>query len=204
MYIKYDIDNRIKSKKLDDFLSLPVVVTVNKFDETSAKEFVSNMIRAHNTGQEVIPVFIDSYGGQVYSLMNMIDMIKKSELPVATIVEGKAMSCGAVLASCGTKGYRYVAPHATVMIHDVSTKSLGKAEEIKSSAKEVERLNKLIYKKMAAAAGKDDDYFWDIVHKKGRADWYLTPKEMVKYKLADKVGVPSLKVKVGVDYTFGL
>lgn len=204
MYIKYDVDKRIKAKKLDDFLTLPVVVTVNKFDETSAKEFVSQMISAHNTGQEVIPVFIDSYGGQVYALMSMIDMIKKSELPVATIVEGKAMSCGAVLASSGTKGYRFVAPHATVMIHDVSSKSLGKAEEIKSSAHEVERLNKLIYKKMADSAGKDADYFWDLVHKKGRADWYLTPKEMIKYKLADKIGLPTLNVDVSVKYKFGL
>ena len=204
MYIKYDVDKRIKSKKLDDFLSLPVVITVNKFDETSAKEFVSHMISAHNSGQDVIPVFIDSYGGQVYSLMSMIDMIEKAKIPVATIVEGKAMSCGAVLASCGTKGYRYVAQHATVMIHDVSSRSLGKAEEIKSSAKEVERLNKLIYKKMANNAGKDDDYFWGIVQKKGRADWYLTPKEMVKYKLADKVGLPTLGVDVSVKYSFGL
>tara|TARA_Y100000310_G_scaffold344725_1_gene459067 strand:- start:1337 stop:1951 length:615 start_codon:yes stop_codon:yes gene_type:complete len=204
MFVKYNIDKRIKTKKLDDFLSTPIIISVNKFNEASAKEFVSSMIAAHNTGQDIIPVFIDSYGGQVYSLLNMVDMIEKSELPVATIIEGKAMSCGAILAACGTKGQRYVAPHATIMIHDVSSGSFGKAEEIKASAKEVERLNKMIYKKLAQSCGKDDKYFWDLVHKKGRADWYLTPKDLVKYKLADKIGLPTLELGIKVSYKFGL
>ena len=77
----------------------PVIIRVNKFDEKSAKEFQHQMAQAHNTGQKVIPIVIDSYGGQVYSLMAMISAIKHSEIPIATIVEGKAMSCGAILFS---------------------------------------------------------------------------------------------------------
>ena len=79
----------------------PVIIRVNKFDEDAAKKFDQEMAQAHNTGQKVIPVVIDSYGGQVYSLMSMIGSIKNSELPIATIVEGKAMSCGAILFSFG-------------------------------------------------------------------------------------------------------
>ena len=61
----------------------PVIIRVNKFDEASAKEFATRMAMAHNTGQKVIPIIIDSYGGQVYSLMSMIASIKSSELPIA-------------------------------------------------------------------------------------------------------------------------
>ena len=84
----------------------PVIIRVNKFDEDSAKKFAAEMAQAHNTGQEVIPIVIDSYGGQVYSLMSMIAAIKDAELPVATIVEGKAMSCGAVLFSFGREIFK--------------------------------------------------------------------------------------------------
>ena len=70
----------------------PQIIRVNKFDEKSAKEFQDQISLAHNTGQKIIPVVIDSYGGQVYSLMSMIAAIRASELPVATNVEGKAMS----------------------------------------------------------------------------------------------------------------
>jgi membrane-bound ClpP family serine protease len=77
----------------------PVVIRVNKFNEESAKNFNQSVSLAHNTGQPVIPVIIDSYGGEVYSLMSMISAIKASEVPIATIVEGKAMSCGAIYGS---------------------------------------------------------------------------------------------------------
>ena len=101
--------------------------------------------------QMVLPVVIDSYGGQVYSLMSMISDIQHSRIPVATIVQGKAMSCGAILFSFGTEGRRYMDPDATVMIHDVSSMGWGKVEEIKADAKEVERLNQKVYKMMATS-----------------------------------------------------
>ena len=142
-----------------------VIPRVNKFDENSAKKFVDEMAKAHNSGQPVIPVIIDSYGGQVYSLMTMIAAIQDSEIPVATIVEGKAMSCGAILFSFGEEGLRFMDPHATVMIHDVSSMDFGKVEELKAGAAEADRLNKAIYTMMARNCGKKDDYFMKIVDK---------------------------------------
>ena len=91
----------------------PVMIRVNDFTEEAAADFAAKMGVAQNTGQPVIPVIIDSYGGQVYSLMSMIAAIKNSRIPVATIVEGKAMSCGVILASCGAKGMRYISEDAT-------------------------------------------------------------------------------------------
>ena len=104
----------------------PIVIRVNKFDEESAAKFSAQMSAAQSTGQTMIPIVIDSYGGQVYSLMSMIANIKSSKIPVATIVEGKAMSCGALLFSYGVSGYRFMDKHATIMIHDVSSGARGK------------------------------------------------------------------------------
>ena len=64
----------------------------------------------------------------------MIAAIKNAEIPVATIVEGKAISCGVILASCGTKGYRYITEDATLMIHDVSSFTYGKNSEIQRNS----------------------------------------------------------------------
>ena len=180
----------------------PVIVTVNKFDEKSAKEFQQQVSLAHNTGQKVIPIVIDSYGGQVYSLMSMISAIKHAELPVATIVEGKGMSCGAILFSFGEQGLRFMDPDATVMLHDVSSMEIGKVEEIKASADETERLNQKVYTMMARNCGKKDDYFLKIVHKKSHADWYLDAEECKKHGLANQLRVPKLKINVSADIDF--
>ena len=180
----------------------PVIIRVNKFDEDAAKKFIDQMALAHNTGQKIIPVVIDSYGGQVYSLMAMISAIKHSEVPVATIVEGKAMSCGAVLFSFGEEGYRFMDPNATVMIHDVSSMEWGKVEEMKAGANEADRLNTIIYTMMAQNCGKKDDYFMKIVDKKKHADWFLDAAEAKKHNMANHLRVPKLNIKVSVDIDF--
>ena len=180
----------------------PVIVRVNKFDEKSAKEFQEQIALAHNTGQQIIPVIIDSYGGQVYSLMAMISTIKHAEISVATVVEGKAMSCGAILFSFGEEGLRFMDPDATIMIHDVSSMEIGKVEEIKASAEETERLNQKVYTMMARNCGKKDDYFLKLVHKKGHADWFLDATEAKRHGMANQLRVPKFNINISVDIDF--
>jgi ATP-dependent Clp protease protease subunit len=180
----------------------PVVIRVNKFDESAAKTFKSQVSKAHNTGQNIIPVIVDSYGGQVYSLMSMISDIKNSKLPIATIVQGKAMSCGALLFSFGAEGHRYMDEDATLMIHDVSSMNWGKVEEIKASADETSRLNKKVYQMMAQNCGKRKNYFLDIIHEKGHADWFLEYDEAKKHNLANHSEIPELKIDVTVSFEF--
>ena len=177
----------------------PVISRVNEFTEDSAKKFHAEIAQAHSTGQKVIPVVIDSYGGQVYSLMSMISAIKHSELPIATIVEGKAMSCGAILFSFGESGLRFMDPDATVMIHDVSSMDWGKVEELKSGAAEADRLNTKIYTMMARNCGKKDDYFMKLVDKKKHADWFLEAEEAKKHGLANQLRIPKMTIDVTVD-----
>lgn len=191
----------LKEPELKD--DLPVVLRVRKFDEAAAKEFSSLISKAQNTGQPVIPIIIDSYGGQVYSLMSMISDIKHSKVSVATIVQGKAMSCGAILASFGEEGKRYMDPDATFMIHDVSSMAWGKVEEVKVSAEETERLNIKIYTMMAENCGHHKDYFLDIVHEKGHADWFLEVDECKKHNLINHLFIPELKIKTKVEFDFG-
>ena len=63
----------------------PVIVRVNKFDEDAAKKFDQEIARAHNTGQKVVPVVIDSYGGQVYSLMSTTQRLLEYYCRVYTV-----------------------------------------------------------------------------------------------------------------------
>ena len=141
----------------------PVIIRVNKFDEESAKKFASEMATAHNTGQDIIPVVIDSYGGQVYSLMAMIGSIKNASLPVATITSRSWSSSQAVL---------------TALTHFAS--------------------NQIVYKMMAKNCGHPDDYFLELVHSRGHADWFLDAKETKRHGLANHLRLPTLEIEVGV------
>lgn len=197
------VDPAIKIRKCSDLIDIPIVVKVTKFDEDSANNFSEEFSKAHNTGQPIIPIVIDSYGGSVYSLLSMIAEIQNSKLPVATICVGKAMSCGAVLLTYGAEGHRYIDPNGTVMIHDVSTSIGGKNEEIKASVKETDRLQKQIFQMMAKNCGHaDKNYFTDIIHHKSHAEWYLTPTEAKKHNIINNLKVPSFYTKISVETKF--
>jgi len=190
-----NIDGRISEVKL---MYNPVVIRVEKFSPDGAKKFTQDMSAAHNSGQDIIPIVIDSYGGQVYSLMSMISDIKSAKLPIATIVESKAMSCGAVLFTFGEDGKRFMSQDATVMIHDVSSGGFGKIEELKADVKEADRLDEKIFKMMSQNCGKKDDYFKKIVHKKGHADWFIDADECKKHNICNHIRVPSFDVSINV------
>jgi len=180
----------------------PVIIRVNSFDEKAARDFNSKMAAAQSTGQKVVPVVIDSYGGQVYSLMSMISAIKSSEIPVATIVEGKAMSCGAVLLSFGEQGMRFADEDATILIQDVSSGGRGTIEELKADVAEADRLDEKIFTMMARNCGKKDDYFKKKVFNKKHADWFMDAQEAKRHGLVNHIRVPKMTVKVDVDIDF--
>lgn len=202
-FLKTSIDNSTLVRKASDLVVQPKAVLVNKFTEDSVKKFIDDLTAAEDTGQPVIPVYIDSYGGQVYSLLAMVDAIKNCKTPVATIAVGKAMSCGAVLLTQGAENHRYMSPQATVMIHDVSSFAHGKVEEIKADAGETDRLNQLIYKLMSNNTGHPDDYFLKIVHERGHADWYLNAETCKEHNIVNHVRVPRFNLSVKVETEFG-
>jgi ATP-dependent Clp protease protease subunit len=203
MKVLYNVDKLILERDYEDLLEQPVVINVTDFDESSAEKFSKEISKAHRTGQPIIPVMINSPGGEVYSCFSMISDMKNSRLPVATIAVGHAMSCGAVLLACGTKGYRYCDPYATVMIHDISSGWSGKTAEIKSHAEQGEVLSERMFREMARSCGhKDEDYFLKILDEKKHAEWYLKPKEAKKHKIVDEIGNPDIHIDVSVKMTF--
>lgn len=195
----YNIHHNIKH---DSLIKEPIVVTVRDFDEKAYEKFNEDFDQAHRTGQTVIPVVIDSYGGYAYSLMGMIGIIQSSKIPVITILLSKAMSCGAILFSFGQE--RYMAPYATLMIHDVATGGWGKIEEMKADVKEGERLNNIVYDMFDRNCDQPKGFFKELVHDRGHADWYIDAKEAIKLNLATKIGIPALNVSVKMDYNISL
>lgn len=195
--LSYDIDSSLQEY---DVRLEPKVIWVTQFDESSAKDFAIDMHQAHLTGQTIIPVIIDSFGGDVYSLLSMVSEINASELPVATIVKGKAMSAGSFLAACGTPGHRYCDPESTYMIHEVSSMTWGKVNDIKADSDETTRLNNRLFRILADKCNQDPSYFFDLIHEKKHADWFLNASQAKKHNLVDHIRLPKMNIKIAVEW----
>ena len=200
--IKINSNIKCKIKDLEDLIDLPQEITVNEFDEKAARTFSEDFQKAVNTGQTIIPVNISSYGGEAYYLFAMIDVILSSPVPVATIVKGAAMSCGALLAAFGTVGYRFAYPNSTFMLHDVAGFAIGKINELKTKAREAERIQNKIYDMLAKHTGKPHDYFLNKLHEIGHGEWYLNPYEARDHGLCDFVKAPHFIANINYTLKF--
>ncbi len=199
------IDHRLAltHEILQDVFRTPRTIRVSKFDEESLEDFQRDFNLAIHTEQPVIPILIDSYGGEGYALKGMIATIEQSPVPVATICSSKAISCGAILFAFGSEGYRYLHPEATLMIHDASWWTDGKVEDIKADAKIMDHHNKRLFRRMAKHLGHPPDYILDLIKAHNHVDWYLTAKEAKRHNIANHLRIPTFEIEIGVNIQFG-
>jgi ATP-dependent protease ClpP protease subunit len=188
----------IRQKDLENNITLPVIVKViGEFNEESAKSLYADCDRAMTTGQKILPIFIDSYGGYVDSLFGMLDYFQSfrdSGVEIITIACGKVMSCGAMLFAMGDK--RFVGKRSRIMFHRVSAGSFGNPDDMKTDAKESERLEKFIFEEISKNIGRPKGWLFDQLKRNNFSDWYLTADEALEAKVATKIGIP--------QFTFGI
>jgi len=99
--------------------------------------------------QQEISFYINSPGGSVSSTFAIYDTMQFLDCPVATFCMGLAASGAAILLAAGTKGKRYILPHAKVMIHQPWSQGMGGQAsdveiEMKEILKEKHRLNEIL------------------------------------------------------------
>lgn len=202
--MSYKYKNHIDCER--DSMNDPKVknaIMVNEFSEHAVKCFKADFDDLRNSNLPIIPIIIDSFGGEVYALLAMLDIIATADRPVATIALGKAMSCGSILLACGSPGLRFAGPNSTVMIHDVGSFSFGKIEDLKADVGEAERLNNKVFNLLDSKCNKKPGYFQKLVAEKKHANWYLSAEETLKHGLVDKIGIPVLDNGFNIDVATG-
>lgn len=140
----------------------------------------------------VIPIIISSYGGDIYTLMALRDIIKSSTKPVATIALGKAMSAGAALLAAGTKGYRFATRNTSIMIHEATFDVTGKTSDIHESANNIKKLNRILMHNLASDMGTTAKNLLNKIKSLNNSDWTLSSTEAKQWGIIDHIGVPKL------------
>jgi len=168
-------------------------IWVTDFSQDSVIDFYDSFTEMEkDTEIQVIPVFISSYGGEVYALTAMRDLIKSSHKPVATIAVGMAMSAAASLLASGTKGCRFASPDAHIMIHQVSGMAPGKTADVVESAAVISALNRLLLQNLAKDSGNSLKKIEKAITSKNNADWTLTAEDAKSWGIVDHIGIPRL------------
>ncbi|WP_299555077.1 ATP-dependent Clp protease proteolytic subunit [Seonamhaeicola sp.] len=179
---KGEVQDAIDAKLIED----RKVFLWGQVDDDSAKHVVDRLMYLDALGTEDIHLYINSPGGYVTSGFAIYDCIKSLKSDVSTICTGFAASMGSIILSAGTKGKRFIQPHARVMIHQPSGGARGPASDIEITAKEIILTKELSAQILADNCGQT----FEKVMKDFNRDHWMGADESVTYGIVDKVLAP--------------
>lgn len=166
----------------------PILVT--DFTDKASRRFRSQMlVRSKRDKKTPIVIYVDSWGGSVYALMAMVDVMGMVPNPVYTVCNGKAMSAGAILLAAGD--VVFATPHATIMLHQASSWVNGHINDVKVSVQETERID-ILCDEIVAKKTKKSLAFIRKLYTHERRDVYLNPEQALAMKLIDHIGIPEV------------
>lgn len=171
-------------------------IWVTKFDEDHAQKFRKQVLEiAKADPQRPITIYIDSYGGYVDALAKMIETLDEVSNPIITACMGKAMSCGAMLLSHGD--VRFLGRHSRIMVHEVSSGTIGNIQDMKDDVKETTRLNEYFMGLLARNCGfKNYEEFRSVIKEQDGRERYMSGADALKFGIVDAIGTPKVSGRV--------
>ena len=168
----------------DLLLENRIVFLQGEIYDGNANELVMKLLylQSENRRQD-ISFYINSPGGSVTATMAIYDTMQILSCPVATYCVGLAASGGAVLLAGGTKGKRFMLPHAKVMIHQPFGQVGGQISDIEIQADEIIKTRETINQILADHTGQPIEQ----IAKDTSRDRYLNAEQSKAYGVVEEV-----------------
>ena len=132
-----------------------------------------------------INLYINSEGGQVCDAYALIDVMRSSRKPVATIGLGVICSAAFMILSAGAKGHRKLGKNTSVMMHQLNHDWGGNYADLKSLGSEIDYHHKRMTKILEESTGLDKQGVQDNFLRP--TDRWFTSQEAVKLGVVDKI-----------------
>lgn len=192
-----DCDDKKSEKPTDvviqkTFLDERKVFLWGEINDKSAKEITEKLIYLElKDSNKPITFYINTPGGSITAGMAIYDTMQLIKSPISVVVTGLAASMGSILLCGAKKGYRFLFPHARVLIHQplIMGQIEASAVDIHIQAQEMEKSRAELNQILANASGQTIE---KITHDTDR-DFYLNAKEAIAYGLADEIITSGLK-----------
>ena len=133
-----------------------------------------------------IELVLNSPGGEVLHGLALFDdliALRAAGHKITTVVRGMAASMGGILLQAGDE--RVIGKNSHVLIHEISTSSIGKLSEIEDEAAFAKQLSDQLVEILAERSTMTAQ---QIKRKWRKMDWWLSAQESVDLGFADRIG----------------
>ena len=170
LYLSEDVENESISDICQQILK------INEIDRKGVEKFRQYAINP-------IQLHIQSFGGSVYDMWALIDIIEASNTPIITYCSGYCMSAAALIFLAGHVRCMY--KHAVLMFHQMNVYNYGRYRDIEIEQKQMEKLHKRMIKYLKSKADFPEEFFEKFDD--GKQDIYLTAKKCRKLGVCDSI-----------------
>jgi len=172
--------------------------------ETKAQEIVNGLLYLEGTSavthqdssdpEEAVVInrdmnlFVSTHGGSVsdmFSIIDVVEMIKKNTCDIATVGIGKVMSAGVPILASGTKGKRKIGKNCRIMLHGARAAVGGSIFTLENELEEI----RWIQEKYIECLSKYSKLTKTKLRKmiKSQKDVYISAEDAVKYGIVDEI-----------------
>ena len=162
-----------------------IIYFASDFTDMAAKSVIERLLtfNAESTQDDIL-LIIDSQGGSINSYLAIYDaMTKLIHCDVATVCLGQAMSAGQMLLMSGTKGKRFITENSKVLVHQLSSGTVGKLSEMEKHLSYAQDLNRDM-QRLILKHTKINKKELDVMMNR---DTFLTSEEALKYGIVDHI-----------------
>jgi ATP-dependent Clp protease, protease subunit len=176
---------RYREMTIDELLlENRVVFLVGEINYSSATGIIMRLLYLQNQKKDVdIALYINSPGGSVDDTLAIYDTMRYLQCDISTYCIGRAMSGGAIILAAGSKGKRFILPHAKVMIHQPYGGVFGQTTDVQIQAEEILKTKREINELLAGHTGQSVDQ----IERDSERDRYFSAREAKEYGLVDEV-----------------
>lgn len=130
-------------------------------------------------------LMVCSEGGDLSSAFALIDVMRSSKMPIKTVGLGQIASAGLLIFLAGEPGRRVLTPNTSILSHQFSWGSDGKAHELFATLKEFELTHKRMIEHYKQCTGLSEAQIKTALLPPH--DVYLTAEEALALKVCDVI-----------------
>jgi ATP-dependent Clp protease protease subunit len=162
-----------------------IIFLTGEVNSMSMDTIVAQLLYLDSVDNRDINLYINSGGGDCYSGLELVSVMDFIKSDVSTTVLGLAASMGAVIASSGTKGKRFLLPYSRFMVHQpLSSFGYSKFTDSKIALEEMESVRNDLYETLSRNSGKSIEEVIDMCE---HGDRWMKPDETIAHAFADQV-----------------
>lgn len=135
-----------------------------------------------------IAMMISTHGGtasDMFSILDVMDMVKERTCDIETIGIGKVMSAGVPILAAGTKGKRKVGRNCRIMLHNVMAGSHGTIFSMENELEEIKWVQERYIETLASYTKLTPSKIKKLL--KAQRDVYISAEEAIKMGIADEI-----------------